>query len=627
MMASDLDISLRVPRAWAPRTVDLDDRSTFDLRADGTADVDEAFTRDLTAPIRPSCTRAASTLSSEPTSDLNPADVTPLGERRQDSGTSSTPGLDAPASGRAPSAHSLEATAMAGHSAPVAPGAVLLDRYLIEQALGAGGTAWVFRARDLTVHKNAPGARIAIKTPRPDMRERERAIARLQHEFRCAQLLRHPNIVRVLELGHDDRTWFMTMELIEGRSLAALMREPVSLPPALKRAVLTACAQALAYAHRNDVVHGDFKPSNVLVSANGQVKVFDFGAATWLEQEDRTRIPAGTPAYASPQVLSGARPDPRDDVFSFACVAYELLTGRHPFGRRSSLEARQQGQLPPRPEALSTWQWLTLSSALSFDRDQRPTDVEKVVNILLADAAPDPSSTSPAQLGRMPPTSPSVRAAPDSGLVPQPGWGFFLFLACALGLILIGAQHQRGSDNGASIQHSLDTAPEQEPVEARIHTQAPLPSKDATSDSASPVVETEPPAATAPATKERARRAPSANRPPEPTSDVSLESVNIVTSESALAAVFILKRSEPLSHRVEVRWRAESGTAKVGVDLSANVSGIAVLPEGHTRRAIYVPLLNDQTKEDDETFTLRLEAVRGARLVHDTAYATILDDD
>lgn len=144
---------------------------------------------------------------------------------------------------------------------------------------------------------------------------------------------------------------------------------------------------------------------------------------------------------------------------------------------------------------------------------------------------------------------------------------------------------------------------------------------------ASPVVETEPPAATAPATKERARRAPSANRPPEPTSDVSLESVNIVTSESALAAVFILKRSEPLSHRVEVRWRAESGTAKVGVDLSANVSGIAVLPEGHTRRAIYVPLLNDQTKEDDETFTLRLEAVRGARLVHDTAYATILDDD
>src|SRR5690606_21886141 len=107
--------------------------------------------------------------------------------------------------------------------AGVSPGAVLKDRYLIERALGAGGTAWVFRARDLSVHKDAPAARVAIKTPRPDVKDPARAIARLQHEFKHVQGLAHPNIARVLELSSDDQTWFMTLELIEGRSLATLI--------------------------------------------------------------------------------------------------------------------------------------------------------------------------------------------------------------------------------------------------------------------------------------------------------------------------------------------------------------------------------------------------------------------
>src|SRR5690606_11457953 len=139
----------------------------------------------------------------------------------------------------------------------------------------------------------------------------------------------------------------------------------------------------------------------LFVTLDERVKVVDFGAAATMPAKDAssifegsiaespapeigpqtaatgttgtdpnpaTRIAAGTPAYASPQVLSGETPEPRDDVFSYGCVAYELLTGQHPFERQSSLQARDQGITPPRAWNLSAQQWLALLSALSWER-------------------------------------------------------------------------------------------------------------------------------------------------------------------------------------------------------------------------------------------------------------------
>ncbi len=647
MAASLNDRMQSAMRTWAPRTVDLDNLSTSDIREDHTSDLAAIRTHDVNDP--PSVESATPHVPlvqpvAELTSDLLPKTGatgahTQKPTQRGESDRRAHVAASEEAASASPS-RPAQQTSERRPSRGISPGAVLNDRYLIERALGAGGTAWVFRARDLTVQKDAPGAQIAIKTPRPDVKDPARAIARLQHEFRHVQALRHPNIARVLALNSDDQTWFMTMELIEGRSLAQLIREPASLTLPLKRAVLTSCAKALAHAHANGVVHGDFKPSNVLVSSSGQVKVFDFGAATSPGGED-TRIPAGTPAYASPQVLSGATPDPRDDVFSFACVAYEFLTGQHPFDRRSSLDAREQRKAPARTPLLSLPQWLALLSALAWERDERPSDIERFATMLMDESASLVSTQADLD-GETPIESPFIEpraTAPEAGdelAPPQRSWGFFAFLACALGLVFIGSQRQTehepdagGSNKPAVTQAELPIAPpglmgapatDRSTGDSRISSAA---LGLGTSEGGAPIASADEPSAETPA-----ERAPTEKPTQKPTSEISFESANIATSESSLAAVFVIKRSEPLSRRIQIRWRAMSGTAEAGVDFASDAMGTIEFLEGQTQRAIYVPLRNDVLKEGDETFSIELEVVRGGgHLASSTAQATILDDD
>ena len=111
-------------------------------------------------------------------------------------------------------------------------------------------------------------------------------------------------------------------------------------------------------------------------------------------------------------------------------------------------------------------------------------------------------------------------------------------------------------------------------------------------------------------------------------SEISFEADSIVTSEGSVAAVFLIKRSQPLSGRTRVQWQAISGTAESGVDFAANAGGSVEFADGQAQRAIYVPLRNDLLKEGDETFTVRLQSARGARLGKaNTVEATIRDDD
>lgn len=634
-------------RTWAPRTEDLDTLSTSDIREDNTSDLSAVRTQDVDgapAPERPTDARVFTPLvqpATQITSDLDSqpdASSTPPRERSRQSARPSEPHVPRSASASAAPPRPAPITSEHKPLAGVSPGAVLQDRYLIERALGAGGTAWVFRARDLSIHKDASAARVAIKTPRPDVKDPARAIARLQHEFKHVQGLAHPNIARVLELSSDDQTWFMTMELIEGRSLATLIREPASLPLPVRRAVLTSCAQALGYAHSKSIVHGDFKPSNVLVSPSGQVKVFDFGAATSPGGEE-TRIPAGTPAYASPQVLSGATPDPRDDVFSFACVAYELLTGRHPFDRSSSLEARDQGKVPARITTLQAPPWLALLSALAWERDERPSDIEKVAELLTSESTPPAPPRAERDSDSLVSAPPVV--APESihteineePAAPQRSWGFFAFVACAVGLVLIGTQRQSDKGVGADVGSAEPPAELQAAPTGLMGAPAIDGSLSdstlsgtvlglATSEGGLPAPNVDEPATEAPA-----EITPVQKRPRPPNSEISFESPHIATSESSLAAVVVIKRSEPLSHRVQIRWRAVSGTAEAGVDFASDAMGTVELLEGQTQRAIYVPLRNDLEKEGDETFSIELEVLRGGRIANGTATATILDDD
>lgn len=509
----------------------------------------------------------------------------------------------------------------------LAPGKVLCDRYLLEQVIGCGGTAIVFRARDMLSGKgSAPNVQVAIKTPRPELGDPERAAKRLKHEFEHAKLLSHPSIVRVLELHEDEDRSFITMELIQGKLLSQLLRDWTMVPVSLAHEILRQCAEALQYAHSQNVVHGDFKPGNVFITPDEGVRIVDFGTAAGPTAND-SRIPAGTPTYASPEVLSGDTPDRRDDVFSFACVAYELLTGQHPFGRQSSLQARDEGKIPPRAWNLSTSQWLSLLSALSWKRAARPTSVEDLLTRLNAEqplaATPAPIYVDPEEL---------VPAELPADLMPkQRSWGFFAFIVCALLVAYFAFQRHNGPDDGAApslLPAATSLPPAQPPAVAKqpeVEEAAPAP-PTAVSES------TDKTPATATAAPRAAVAAPAAASKPKPAaapiSEISFESSSVVTSESSVAAVFLIKRSQPLSDRVSVSWRAVSGTADAGIDFASDAASTVTFADGQAQRAIYVPLRNDLRKEADETFYVDLIAPKSARLGKLTrAKAIIRNDD
>jgi serine/threonine protein kinase len=515
----------------------------------------------------------------------------------------------------------LKAVTKPAQRPAMGPGTVLCDRYLLEQVIGCGGTAIVFRARDMLSAKgSAPNIQVAVKTPRPELGDPARATKRLKHEFEHARLLSHPSIVRVLDFHEDQDRCFMTMELVEGKLLSRMLRDWTMLPVPLAYRILHQCADALGYAHCQNVVHGDFKPGNVFITRDEGVRIVDFGTAAGPSTSE-SRIPAGTPTYASPEVLSGQTPDARDDVFSFACVAYEVLTGQHPFGRLSSLQARDEAKIPPRAWNLSTSQWLSLLSALSWKREQRPASVQELFSRLSSDppvatAAPvhvDPEEVVPAEL-------------PAELMPKQRSWGFFAFIACALLVTYFAFQSRKGPDSGGNpapaITPGAATLPSGPlPTAPALKQEAPAAAAPETAtDVAAP--ETEAPARATPAA------ATKATRPAAAMSEISFESPTIVTSETSVSAVFLIKRSQPLRDRVSVSWRAVSGTADAGIDFASSASGTVTFADGQAQRAIYVPLRNDLLKEPDETFYVELLPPKSSRLGKNSrAEAIIRDDD
>lgn len=494
-------------------------------------------------------------------------------------------------------------------------------------------------------HGAARNAQVALKTPRPELHDRARASARITHEYEHTRALSHPNIVRVFDLCADEQPSFMTMELIEGELLSTALRDrDIACSASLAYRILQGCGQALAHAHRRNIVHGDFKPGNVFITRDKTVKVIDFGAAATPASAE-SRIAAGTPAYASPEVLSGATPEARDDVFSFACVAYELLTAQHPFDRTSSLQAREEGRTPPRVWSLSASQWLALLSALSWRREERPGDIASLVAALAPEPQPNPRRESRAAHH----DGSSAHELPDDIMPPQRSWGFFVFIACALAVTYLATQRE-GDGNAPDDPLAAVSIPQtSERPMATAGAMAAVASRGSSGGappSRSPLVRTDsiqiessratPSGATAgsgasPSTT-KASAAGSARQPAKApaaaTSAISFEADNIVTSEGSVAAVFLIRRSQPLGNRVRAEWKAIDGSAKAGIDFAPNAAGSVEFADGQAQRAIYVPLRNDIHKEDDETFTVVLRALKGARLGEiSTAEATIRDDD
>ena len=249
-------------------------------------------------------------------------------------------------------------------------GRVLKDRYIIENRLGSGGMGTVYKAVDRQ-RREYPDidAHVALKILHEDTRGRPDVLAKLRREFYCAQALSHRSIVKVYELDADKDLAFFTMELIDGELLSDVMQraQPGALPRPYVWAIIREVGAGIAHAHTRDVIHSDLKPQNVMVTNVGEVRILDFGAST----DSNQRSTALTPAYASCELLEGRKPDARDDLFALACMSYELLTGKHPFGHRRSTEARAQNIVPPRPPGLTRRQWRALMTGLAWERRGR----------------------------------------------------------------------------------------------------------------------------------------------------------------------------------------------------------------------------------------------------------------
>ncbi|PWT83656.1 MAG: hypothetical protein C5B58_06165, partial [Acidobacteria bacterium] len=212
-------------------------------------------------------------------------------------------------------------------------------------------------------------------------------------EVRKTRKLSHPYIVDVHSVNVDGTKLYVLMEYLEGKSLNTLLNEEFGRGMAFSHAwpTIEDVAAALGYAHDRSVIHSDLKPANIFVTTSGRTKLLDFGIARVSRGpllQTRSGPRALTPAYASCEMLEGKEADRRDDIYSFACVIYEMLSGERPFGELTALEARDAGARMPPLASLSREQNAALRKALAFERGTRTGSVEQLLAGLAAHKAP-----------------------------------------------------------------------------------------------------------------------------------------------------------------------------------------------------------------------------------------------
>src|SRR5438477_12532862 len=209
-------------------------------------------------------------------------------------------------------------------------------RYEIVGELGRGAMGVVYKAVDPVI-----GRTVAVKTIRLSEEvtglSRPELLTRFQTEARAAGLLTHPNIVVVFDAGEEDGLYYITMELVEGKSLQAMLDAGQAFPLPRTLRIMEQTCSALQFAHERNVVHRDIKPANLMLTGDDTVKITDFGTAKILQfgTVQQTAHVMGTPSYMSPEQVKGRAVDGRSDIFSLGVMLYEMITGEKPFPGQS----------------------------------------------------------------------------------------------------------------------------------------------------------------------------------------------------------------------------------------------------------------------------------------------------
>jgi serine/threonine protein kinase len=280
-------------------------------------------------------------------------------------------------------------------SIPFGQGYRLRGRYELAEMIGQGAMGQVWRAKDLLGEEALDrNPYVAVKVLNSDFEARPEAFVALHREATRVQKLAHPNIVTVYVFDRDEESGraFVAMELLEGRPLDRVIRQGgvAGLPRSEAMPIIRGMAEGLSYAHRKGIVHSDFKPANVFVTTDGTPKILDFGIARAVqvaervagipvpdslrEQRDDSGFQGYTVNYAAPEALSGAPPSTAEDVFALGIVAYELVSGSHPFKRMSALEAQAANVQRPALRGLKRRECNAIEKALNYDPARRFKD-------------------------------------------------------------------------------------------------------------------------------------------------------------------------------------------------------------------------------------------------------------
>jgi eukaryotic-like serine/threonine-protein kinase len=255
---------------------------------------------------------------------------------------------------------------------------LLAGRYRLECQIAAGGVGEVWRAEDTVLTRT-----VAVKLLRAELASQAETLARFRAEARHAGALSHPAIARVYDYGDPvpPHPAFLVMELVDGPSLAAVLTAgPIGAAQTMD--VVAQVASGLQTAHAAALVHRDIKPGNLLLAADGQVKITDFGIAhvAGSVPVTSTGIVMGTPAYIAPERVSGASATPASDLYSLGVVAYECLAGTAPFtGKPLEVAvAHRDLPLPPFPHAVPAEVARLVGELTAKDPAARPASAEEV---------------------------------------------------------------------------------------------------------------------------------------------------------------------------------------------------------------------------------------------------------
>lgn len=288
------------------------------------------------------------------------------------------------------------------------PGSVIAKRYVLKAHLGRGRYGEVYEAVDRSLSDPNLGQEhtVALQLLNARVMRQTRLLQKLEACYREPHLWSHPNAVSVRGFGCDRGQYFLVVDLLEGATLRALLdgMRP-ELPSAADAfSVLRGVGDALEYAHSKGVVHGELRPEAVFITSDSKVRVLDLLPASLPRTETYFVEDTGPGGIAAP--------DPRDDVYGLACIAYELYAGKHPFGGSSALEALTAGMVPAPIPGLGLARWSALRRGLELDRERRTPSVDVLLAELGITGEPPPRERVPApERAASPPKEPPVATA------------------------------------------------------------------------------------------------------------------------------------------------------------------------------------------------------------------------